>query len=157
MAANAYLDRLNQLQQKKEQALEDRGLPIQRPTNRQPVSIASNPKPEEPAQEQPDMSTMFGKNLDYHTGQDSRFGDMIKEYTQLANSLGYAVRNGQMPEPIAKQRLQEYLDHSRSYFQQNQPTPMDNPQISGVINQFLQNRSAQGQDQQPQEADNGNQ
>lgn len=151
MATNAYLERLSQLDAKKEQTLASKvGLPLNRPLNKQTSGLAGNPNPqqEENNEGAPQMDTPFAMNLENFKSQDTRFDQMMKEYTRLAEGMGQAVRQGYMPEVIAKQRLASYLTDSQKYFGSNKATPMDNPEVAGMIEQFLM-QASQGQGQEP--------
>ena len=101
-------------------------------------------KPEEEQAPQADMNSMFGMNFQEFSNQDKRFQDMMSEYTQLASGLGEQVRQGFMPEAIAKQRLESYVQDTMGYFQKNEPTIMDNPQMNAVMEQMF-NRAMQDQ------------
>lgn len=162
MAENAYLTRLNQLREQKIEANERRVAPIlNRPMTRQAPGPVMGPGPQAPeeqgAEDQgPDMSTMFGRNLEQFMGQDNRFGEMFQEFTKLAEGLKEQVQQGYMPQPIAEQRLRAYIDDSRGYFTKNKPGLMDNPQFSQVVNGMLEKTMAnqgqqQGGEQKPQQ------
>lgn len=152
---NAYIERLQQLQGEKQQRSESRFSPY---LNR-PMAATQNQgnplppeKPEEEQAPQADMNSMFGMNFQEFSNQDKRFQDMMSEYTQLASGLGEQVRQGFMPEAIAKQRLESYVQDTMGYFQKNEPTIMDNPQMNAVMEQMF-NRAMQDQqgggEQQP--------
>lgn len=146
MAENAYLLRLKQLRDQKVEAEERRAAPVLgRPMTRQapgPAMVPNQPTAEE--EEQPDMESMFGKNLQSFEGEDKRFGQFMQEYAQLAEGLKQEVDNGFMPMPIAQQRLQSYLQDSAGYFQKNAAGPMDNPEISAMMEGML-GQAMQGQ------------
>lgn len=137
---NAYMQRLQQLQGEKQARVESRFSPyLNRPMAA--TQTQGNPlppeKPEEELPPQPDMNTMFGMNFQEFANQDQRFGKMLDEYSQLAMGLGEQVKQGYMPEAIAKQRLQSYVQDTAGYFQKNEPTVMDNPQMNAVMEQLL--------------------
>lgn len=140
MATNAYLERLNQLQQKKEETVSKNfGIPINRPLNKQIPGLAGTPtQPDEDPG--PDMSSQFGMNFQNFEGEDMRFKDMMAEFSDLASGLGQAVRQGYMTEPIAKNRLQSYINDSRKYFQNNKANLMDNPQFNEAMKQMIMGR-----------------
>lgn len=139
MATNAYLDRLNQLEGQKAQKLTAQGLPLNRPTKEQPMTVqpagmAGNPKPRK---EDPnagfDMDSMFGRSLENYKSQDKRFSQMTDDYTALVSGLKQQVDAGMMPEVIAKQKMQQYLSDGRKYFSSNKASPLDNPQVEAAL------------------------
>lgn len=141
MAENAYLSRLKQLSDKKVEDNERRVQPmISRPLSRQAPGPGVGPGPNQPVQEEeqgPDMTSLFGKNIEAFQNEDKRFGDFMKEYGDLANGLKQEVEQGFMPMPIAQQRLQSYLQDSAGFFQRNKAGPMDNPEISAKVEGLL--------------------
>lgn len=156
MATNAYLERLNQLDVKKaatvkEQA--DKILPMNRPLNKNtpPMGSGVPVKMEQPQEEGPNFNNMFGYNFNKFKEEDSRFEEFMQEYTKLAEGMKHEVASGFMPAPIAAQRLQSYLQDSKSYFDKNQPTLMDNPQAKSAIQGMLAGQIQQGQQQQGME------
>lgn len=138
MAANAYLDRLSQLEGQKAEKL-SRGLPLNRPMteqpmNAQPAGMAGNPKPKQHDETAGfDMDSMFGRSLESYKGQDKRFGQMTEDYTQLVSGLKQQVDAGMMPEVIAKQKMQQFLSDGRKHFSTNKASPMDNPQVEAAL------------------------
>lgn len=153
MADNAYLLRLKQLRDQKVADNEQRVGLVKRPGSSVPGMGPQGPGPQQPQQEQdegPDMNSMFGRNIQSFSGQDKRFDEFFKQYTQMAEGLKEQVNQGYMPMPIAEQRLQQYLNDSMQYFSQNEATPMDNPEIAAKI-EGLMGQAMQGQlpNQQP--------
>lgn len=152
---NAYMQRLQQLQGEKQQRNENRFSPyLNRPMTNTQAGGAPLP-PEKPEEEQPpqaDMNSMFGMNFQEFSNNDKRFNEMMEEYKNLAMGLGEQVKSGYMPESIAKQRLQSYVQDSAGYFQKNQPSMMDNPQMSQAIEGMLASQMQQqgGGEGQPQ-------
>ena len=150
---NAYLERLQQLQGEKQQRVESRFSPyLNRPMSntQQSQSMMPPEKPEEEMPPQADMDSMFGMNFQEFANQDQRFGKMLDEFSQLAMGLGDQVKQGYMPESIAKQRLQSYVQDTAGYFQKNEPTLLDNPQMNAVMEQMFNSAmEKQGQEGQP--------
>lgn len=85
---------------------------IQRPTNSQPNGMASSPNIPDQS-ENIDSSTPFFMHVDKFKQQDPEFGSMMENYTQLALGLKSSVDQGIMPEPIARQKLQDFLNDQR--------------------------------------------
>lgn len=142
---NAYIKRLGQLREQKVQASEKKIQPLlSRPLSKQAPGPAQNPNPPRPEEAQPDMTSMFGRNVEMFTGEDKRFGNFMQQYTEMANGLREQVKEGFMPEPIAKQRLEQYLGDSMKYFQDHKAGVMDNPQVAGAIEGLLA-QSMEGQ------------
>lgn len=148
MAENAYLNRLKQLRDKKVEDNERRIQPLlSRPLSRQAPGPGMGPGPNQPAPQEeqgPDMTSLFGKNIEAFQGQDKRFGEFMKEYGDLANGLKQEVEQGFMPMPIAQQRLQSYLQDSAGFFQRNKAGPMDNPEVAAKVEGML-SQAMQGQ------------
>lgn len=147
MATSAYLERMTQLTQNKmDSAAKQFGLPLNRPMNKQASGMAGDPMPQQEEEKGPDMDSFFGKTFQDLEGTDSRFGQMFKDLGQLANGLRQEVQAGFMPEPVAKQRLQQYVQDSQKWFGENQAGLMDNPQFAGVVEGILQqaHEGAQG-------------
>ena len=141
MSENAYLSRLKQLSDKKVVDNERRVQPmLSRPLSRQAPGPGMGPGPNQPQEQEeqgPDMNSLFGKNIESFQNEDKRFGDFMKEYGDLANGLRQEVDQGFMPMPIAKQRLESYLQDSAGFFQRNKAGPMDNPQIAQMMEGML--------------------
>ena len=150
---NAYLERLQQLKGEKQQRVESRFSPyLNRPmaNTQQSTNVMPPEKPEEEMPPQADMESMFGMNFQEFANQDQRFGKMLDEFSQLAMGLGDQVKQGYMPESIAKQRLQSYVQDTAGYFQKNEPTLLDNPQMNAVMEQMFNSAmEKQGQEGQP--------
>lgn len=152
---NAYLERLNQLKGEKQQATASRFSPyLNRPMTaqtEQPQEGNMPPtKPEDEQVPEADMNSMFGMNFQEFSNGDKRFQDMMDEYSQLAMGLGEQVRSGYMPEAIAKKRLESYVQDTASYFKDNKPGVLDNPQMNAVMEQmFSSAMEKQGQEGQP--------
>lgn len=141
MATSAYLERMTQLTQNKmDSAAKQFGLPLNRPMNKTPAGMAGQPMPQEQEEEEegPDMNSFFGKTFQDMEGSDKRFGQMFQDLGKLASGLRQEVEAGFMPEPIAKQRLQQYVADSQKWFSQNQATLMDNPKFDAAIEGLLQ-------------------
>lgn len=138
MATSAYLERMTQLTQNKmDSAAKQFGLPLNRPMNKTPAGMAGQPMPQQEEEQGPNMETMFGKTFQQMEGEDKRFGQMFQDLGKLASGLRQEVEAGFIPEPIAKQRLQQYVQDSQKWFSQNQAGLMDNPQFSGAIEGIL--------------------
>lgn len=151
---NAYLERLQQLAGEKQQIAASRFSPyLNRPMSNNPQQQGSPLPPEKPEEELPpeaDMNSMFGMNFQEFANQDQRFGQMLDEFSQLAMGLGEQVKQGFMPEAIAKKRLQSYVQDTAGYFQKNEPTIMDNPKMNAVMEQMFNNAmEKQNQEGQP--------
>lgn len=146
MGNSAYLNRMSELQQKKFERVEQQfGLPLNKPMNGKPMGMAGSPKPEQPQEEQPDMNNMFGMTFQQMQGEDKRFDSMFGELHKLANGLRQEVESGFMPEPIARKRIEQYVQDSSKWFSQNQAGLMDNPQFAGAIEGVLKNAYEQSQ------------
>lgn len=141
MSENAYLSRLKQLSDKKVVDNERRVQPLMsRPLSKNAPGPGMGPGPSQPQAEEeqgPDMTSLFGKNIESFQNQDKRFGEFMKEYGDLANGLKQEVEQGFMPMPIAKQRLESYLADSAGFFQRNKAGPMDNPEIAAKMEGLL--------------------
>lgn len=154
---NAYLERLQQLQGEKQQAEANRFSPyLNRPmaSQQEQGGIPKNPnRPEEELPPEADMNSMFGMNFQEFSNGDKRFQEMMQEYSQLATGLGEQVRSGYMPEAIAQQRLESYVNDTMGYFQKNEPGVMDNPQVNAVMEQMfskvMQDQQSADQEGQP--------
>lgn len=158
MATNAYLERMGELEAKRRQRADEfaqaSGLPINRPqTNQSPsgVPTGQSPKPEE---DNSYKESTFYQNFDHFKQNDPYFGGVMDELTQLATGLREQVKQGYMPQPIAEQRLRQFVQDSASHFQRNEKPLMekakqeqDQQQIMGIINQFA-NKPSQEQSQE---------
>lgn len=146
MAENAYLSRLKQLRDQKVESNEKKVQPmLNRPLTRNAPTPGMGPGPAQPQEEQgPDMSSMFGKNIESFSNEDKRFGEFFQEYTKLAEGLRQEVQEGFMPMPIAQQRLQSYINDSAGYFSKNKASAMDNPQVAAMVEGLM----AQGMQQE---------
>lgn len=147
MATNAYLERMGELEAQRRQRnveeLQASGLPIARPQSVQPpsgVPTGQSPKPEE---DESYKESTFYQNFDHFKQNDPYFGGMMDELTQLATGLREQVQQGYMPQPIAEQRLRQFVQDSASHFQRNEKPLMekakqeqDQQKIMGIINQF---------------------
>ncbi|MGL5963120.1 MAG: hypothetical protein ACRCZ2_01780 [Fusobacteriaceae bacterium] len=151
MATSAYLERMTQLTQNKmDSTAKQFGLPLNRPMNKTPAGMAGQPMPQQEEEQGPDMNSFFGKTFQQLEGEDTRFGKMFQDLGKLASGLRQEVEAGFIPEPIAKQRLQQYVQDSQKWFGQNQAGLMDNPQFAGAIEGILQKAH---EDSQPAPAD----
>ena len=155
MSTMPYLQRLEQLKSEEAAAQSAAsGLPLQRP--QAPVQekemLGIPQEPEADPMEQA-MSSQFGKNLEGFSSQDSRFQEMMQEYIKLANGLREQVSSGYMPQPVAEQKLKDFIADSGKHFKANAAGPMDNPQIKGAI-EGIMSQAMQGggqpQEQMPQ-------
>ncbi|MGL5015595.1 MAG: hypothetical protein ACRC6V_15115 [Bacteroidales bacterium] len=146
MATSAYLERMTQLTQNKmDSAAKQFGLPLNRPMNKTPTGMAGQPMPQEEEEQGPDMNSFFGKTFQDMEGSDKRFGTMFQDLGKLASGLRQEVEAGFMPESIAKQRLQQYVQDSQKWFGQNQAGLMDNPQFSSAVEGMLQKAHEESQ------------
>lgn len=126
MAANAYLDRMRELEDKRvsrnSQELETAsGLPIQRPQNQQPpsnVPTGQSPKPED---DESYKQSLFYQHMDNFQQNDPHFGGVMKELTELATGLREQVKQGFMPEPIAQERLKQFVADTSDQYNRNAP------------------------------------
>ncbi|MGL5583812.1 MAG: hypothetical protein ACRDCE_23095 [Cetobacterium sp.] len=147
MSSNAYLTRLEQLKSEKAQTVARTAvLPLQAPGQEPPQDkkmLGVPPKEEEQA-----PATMFERNLENFRGQDTRFGQMMDEYTKLALGLKEQVQSGYMPKVIAEKKLQEYLSDSGKYFDTNAMKPTDNPEVRGMLEGLMQQTMGGGQPQE---------
>ena len=139
---NAYVRRLEQLRNQKVEDNKRRVLPraVQRDVPEQqggPAMGPGNPGAAEEEEVMANMDNMFGMSVQKFEGEDSRFQEFMKQYTQMANGLRQQVDQGYMPMPIAQQRLEQYLNDSRGYFSQNAASPMDNPQVAQAIDGLM--------------------
>lgn len=159
MATSAYLERMTQLTQNKmDSAAKQFGLPLNRPMNKTPAGMAGQPMPQQEEEQGPNMETMFGKTFQQMEGEDKRFGQMFQDLGKLASGLRQEVEAGFIPEPIAKQRLQQYVQDSQKWFSQNQAGLMDNPQFAGAIEGILKQaheKSQAGSEVVPVEQEGG--
>lgn len=138
MATNAYLERLSELKQKKAESNSARlGIPIQRPLNKQQPGMAGNPLPES-SEETVQPESFFTKGFNKEMETDTRFQGFMQEYTDMALGLRDQVQQGFMPEVIAKQRLQQYVQDSASWFSKNKAGAMDHPEMQNLVNGMLE-------------------
>lgn len=140
MANSAYLDRLTQLHDNKmESQAKAFGLPINRPLSQSAPGMSGNPMPQEPQEPMPDMNNVFGKTFEQLGGEDARFGTAMDDFKKLALGLREQVNAGYMPEPIARQKIQQYVNDSANWFNKNPATPMDNPEVQQMIEGLAKN------------------
>lgn len=153
MAVSAYLERLTQLRENKMQdQAKNLGLPLDKPLSQNAGGMAGSPMPNEPQQPGADMSSMFGRTIQDLQGSDRRFDKMFKDLNQLASGLREEVKAGFMPEVIAQQKVQQYVQDSQKWFSQNEPGMMDNPQMYNAIEGVLaQKMGGQPQGAAPQQ------
>lgn len=125
MATNAYLERMNQLQQERVrdnfQSFErSTGLPIQRPQAPQQspsgVPTGETPKPQE---DEAYKDSQFYMNFQNFQQNDPRFGGVFDELTKLATGLRQQVQEGYMPPQIAQQRLRQFVADTSAHYQRN--------------------------------------
>lgn len=87
---------------------------LQRPSNSQPNVMASEPVNTDSNEEMGiDSNTPFFSHVEGFKQQDPHFNQMMEGYTQLALGLRSSVQQGLMPEAIAQQKLQDYLNDNR--------------------------------------------
>ena len=160
MAANAYLDRMRELEDKRvsrnEELMQSSGLPIQRPQNQQPpsnVPTGQSPKPDEPDESY--KQSLFYQHMDNFQQNDPHFGGVMKELTELATGLREQVKQGFMPEPIARERLKQFVADTSDQYVRNAPRLKQEAQeqaqqkmIEGLIGKYA------NMPQQPQEMPN---
>lgn len=115
--ANAYLDRMEQLNGKRVQSnvrqlSQMAGLPVQRPGDNgataspSGVPTGNNPMPQE--DESYKKSTFF-TNFNSHQNEDEHFGAFSDELTKLATGLRKQVEQGYMPQSIAEDNLRQFI------------------------------------------------
>lgn len=158
MATIPYIGRLGQLEEERAEKVAqsiDNVIPINRPRTTQnpgmiPPQSAQPTTPEQPTPEEPDMDSMWGRQITAFGEKDSRFTEFMEAYQEMAQSLGQQVREGMMPRPIAEQRLNQYLQDSGNYFKKNKPTVMDNPKFAGAIEQALSGMTQAQEQSQPE-------
>lgn len=142
MSESIYLQRMQELRRSKADVISKQtGLPLQKPMNGKPTGLAASPmsQQEEAQKEMPNMDSFFGRTFQQMEGEDKRFGTMFEDLHKLANGLRAEVAQGFMPEPIARKKLEQYVQDSSKWFSQNQPGLMDNPQMSQAIEGVLKN------------------
>ena len=86
---------------------------LQRPANSQPNVMASEPATNTDTENQIDSSSPFLMHVESFKQQDPHFDQMMQGYTQLALGLRSSVQQGLMPEAIAQQKLQDYINDNR--------------------------------------------
>lgn len=148
MPSNPYLERLSQLKKDKAESFAARtGLPLNKPLNRsapelaggEPAALPMEPKMPTLDELGMDQSTMFARDINRYQQEDKRFGEFMQEYGEFAAGMAHAVKSGYMPEAIAKQRLQQYVNDSSNYFKNNKPTPLDNPKMNAAMEAMFNN------------------
>lgn len=125
--SNAYMDRMNQLNQErvKDNAMQlsNLGLPIQRPNIQQNQNMPTGniPKPEEPSVDESYKDSPFFANMNRFKEEDPQFGGMMEELTQLSTGLRQMVEQGFMPPQIAQQKVMQYIKDTQDQFVRTAP------------------------------------
>ncbi|MGL5012775.1 MAG: hypothetical protein ACRC6V_00580 [Bacteroidales bacterium] len=109
-----------------------------------------------PSQEAPegeaDMESAFGMAFGHYGGQDSRFGQMMDDFQGLVSNLREQVKSGYMPEPIAQDRIRQFVSDGSQYFSNHNATPMDNPEVAGMVEGMLAQQMQAQQEPQVEES-----
>lgn len=161
MAANAYLERMGELEaqrrQKNDEVLQASGLPINRPKTEQPEGVPSGGSPKPEVDESYKDSTFY-QNFSHFQENDPYFGGVMKELTDLATGLREQVKQGYMPQQIAEQRLHQFVSDTSNHYQRNEKPLLERAeqekqqeQVMGIINQYVNKPGAQQTQEQSQE------
>lgn len=160
MTTNAYLERMNQLNEERVNAnkrtLEaSTGLPIQRPNNQQgsPSGVPTGeiPKPEE---DESYKQSPFYQNFDNFKQNDPHFGGVVDELTKLATGLREQVKQGFMPQQIAEDRLKQFVSDTSQHFTRKEPElkkQAEQEQMMKMLGALSQGSQQQNQPQGEQE------
>lgn len=123
---------------------------LQRPSNSQPNVMASDPTTQGTSEEASiNSNTPFYSHVEGFRQKDPHFNQMMDGYTQLALGLRSSVQQGLMPEAIAKQRLQDYLNDNREFTRQRLTQEQEKAKASsqmGTLGQALMEMQQGGQD-----------
>ncbi|QDH46545.1 hypothetical protein LAh8_82 [Aeromonas phage LAh_8] len=115
-----YEQRMKELQQAKIETTAQSNPLLQRPQRQAETLAGPSPMPQESPEETPDyMKSDFFMNSERFRAEDPNFTPMMENFTKLAMGLKKMVDKGMMPLPIAKQRLEQYInDHRQGYSKQ---------------------------------------
>ncbi|MGL5013547.1 MAG: hypothetical protein ACRC6V_04545 [Bacteroidales bacterium] len=150
MNTSAYDKRMSQLDARKMESARQQFPDLNKPSpyrkgGMEGLNANLAPKQETPAEA--DMESPFGMAFNHYSGQDSRFSQMMTDFGGLVSNLREQVKNGYMPEALAKDRITQFVQDGNQYFMNNKASPMDNPQVAGAIEGMLAQKM---QGQQPQ-------
>ena len=123
---------------------------LQRPSNNQPNVMASEPVNTNESEESTiDSITPFYSHVENFKQKDPHFNQMMEGYTQLALGLRSSVQQGLMPEAIAQQKLQDYLNDNREFTRQRIAQQAEKEKAAtqiGTLGQALMEMQQGGQD-----------
>lgn len=141
MPADVYTQRMQELDgakaEKVQQMFPDLSRPSPLKTGRVEDLQGNLQPPKEQAPEM-DMQSMFGRSFEQYKSQDSRFDQMSNDFTSLVAGLKQQVDAGMMPEIIAKQKMEQFVNESRGYFAKHKAKPMDNPENRAMVEGMLE-------------------
>lgn len=121
-----YEQRMRELQQEKATKVARSNPLLQRPSRTADTLAGPSPMPQQPQEdEQPSyMKSDFFLNSERFRQEDPNFGPMMQNFTKLAMGLKRMVDQKMMPEPIARQRLEQFIqDHRQGYKKQELGSP----------------------------------
>lgn len=129
MATNAYLERMNQLQNERmnssrKDISESTGVPIHRPAQQTQGSPSGVPTGEAPLPAGEDDSyknSHFYTAFSHYSDSDPHFSGVMDEMTKLATGLREQVNSGYMPPQIARQRLTQFVGDTMAHFERQAP------------------------------------
>lgn len=117
-----YEKRMKEIQQERSEKLSRSNPLLQRPNRNAETLAGPNPMPQEAPEEQPEYTKSgFFMNAERFKQEDPNFGPMMQNYTKLAMGLKKLVDQGVMPEPIARQRLEQFLQDNRTGYKKQPP------------------------------------
>ena len=155
MPADIYMQRMSELDNRQAEKVKQQFPDLSRPA---PIKMGQpdlngNIAPEKPEQVEAEMDSGFGISMDAYSKKDSRFGQMMEDYKQLASVLKQKVDRGFMPPQIAEAQMKRFLTDGRGYFAKNQAKPLDNPELRGTLEGIMEQAYNQqgGQGMAPQE------
>lgn len=140
MSSDVYLNRMKELDKNQEVKVMRQYPDLYRPSPLKKgdiIDINGNIAPEKPEQIEADMSSGFGTSFDVYSQKDNRFGQMMDDYKNLVGVLRQKVERGFMPPQIAEMQMKRFLQDGRKYFSQNQPGPLNNPELRGALEGML--------------------
>lgn len=120
-----YEQRMRELKAEKASKVAQSNPLLQRPMRNAETLAGPSPMPQQPQDEQPDyMKSDFFLNSERFRQEDPNFGPMMQNFTKLAMGLKKLVDQKMMPEPIARQRLEQFIsDHRAGYKKQDLGAP----------------------------------
>lgn len=124
MATNAYLARMNELEQRRstkndEEARTAAGLPIQKPMAQEHTGMPYK-EVEKPQEDDSYKQSMFFMNHNDLMNSNERYKGAFDELSKLATGLREQVKQGYMPEAIAQDRIHQFVNDTANNFAKNE-------------------------------------